>query len=132
MADRNLDAGRNVGKGLVYIDLSWLANNVSDPLAATFRGSPLLDHIQSVTYVATGKYQVVFKNKYRYIVTKFTDMEEGAVPDGSYATIGNVAGEGGGVLSLTISLFTAGGVATAFTGRRVSLSVVLKNSTVGV
>jgi hypothetical protein len=132
MADRNLDGGRNFGKGMVYLDFSFLANAGSDPTAASFRGTPLADVVKSVTYAATGKYTVVLKDKWRYIVSKYADLEDVTVPDGGYASIGNVSGEGAGPLTFVISTFSAAGTLTQFTGRRVSCSLVLKNSTVGV
>lgn len=132
MADRNLESGKNVGKEVVYLDFSFLTNGASNPVASSFRGTVLGDFILSVTYVATGKYTVVLKDKWRYLIGKFADMEDIASPDGGYSSVGNVSGEGGGALTFVVSTFAANGTLTAFTGRRLSVSLILKNSTVGV
>lgn len=133
--DRNLDHGRNVGKGLVYLDFSFLANGGSSPVAASFRGTALGDIIATVTYAATGKYTVKLqiKDQVRYIVAKYADLEDIASPDGGYASIGNVTNEGAASqLTFVVSTFSAAGTLTAFSNRRVSVGLVLKNSTVGV
>lgn len=134
--DRNLDHGRNVGKGLVYLDFSFLANGGSNPVAASFRGAALGDIVATVTYAVTGKYTVKLqiKDQVRYIVAKYADLEDIASPDGGYASVGNVTNEGtaGSQLTFVVSTFNAAGTLTAFSGRRVSVGLVLKNSTVGV
>lgn len=132
MANRNLESGSNFSKGLVYLEFSFLTNGASNPVASSFRGTALGDAVTSVTYGATGKYTIVLKDKYRYVVSTGADMWDLAVPDGSYASCGNVSGEGGGALTLVVTTFTAGGVATAFTGRRLCVKLCLKNSSVGV
>lgn len=131
MGTRNLEQGFNYCKGAVYLDLSFLTNGTSNPLLSTLRGAGA-DVVASITYVATGKYTIVLKDAYRYIVGKTADLEDIASPDGSYASIGNVSGEGSGPLTFVASTFVAAGTLTAFTGRRLTVSLVLKNSTVGV
>ncbi len=133
MGNRNLDAGHNYGKGIVYLDFSFLTNGASNPVTTSYRGAGA-DVIASIVYAATGKYTITMKDPYRYIVTKYSDLEDIAVPDGGYASIGNVTNEGNSTLGPTfvVSTFAASGTGTQFTGRRVSVSVALKNSTVGV
>lgn len=136
MPKRSLDAGRNYGKGIVYLDFSFLTNGASNPTAASMRGVTIGDVIVSITYAATGKYTLVFSSKenYRYIVTKFADLEDVATPDGAYASIGNVTNEGSATVgpTLVISTWSAGGVATQYTGRRISVTLAFKDSAVGV
>lgn len=132
MADRNLDSGRNFGKGMVYLDFSFLSNGASNPVASSFRGTALGDAVLSVVYVATGKYTITLKDKFRYVVDSGADLQDIASPDGAYASLGNISGEGGGTLTCQVGTFTSGGVLTAFSGRRVCVRLVLKNSTVGV
>lgn len=134
MAQRNFDFSPNYGRGNVYLDFSFLMNGSSNPVLTSLRGVGA-DVVTSLTYAATGKVTVVLRDPFRYIITKTADLEDVATPDGAYASIGNVSGEGSSSLnSLTfvVSTWTAGGVAATFSNRRVSVSMTLKNSTVGV
>lgn len=133
MADRNLDTKRSYGKGLVDLDFSFLTNAGSNPLASSYRGAST-DVVKSIAYAATGKYTVTLQDKYRYIVSKFADLEDASSPDGAGATIGPPSNEGSSTVgpSFVVTTCAADGTPTAYTGRRVSLSLTLKNSTVGV
>jgi len=138
MADRNLDSGRNFAKGVVYLDFSFLTNGASNPTAASMRGAVMATtgggEIASIVYAATGKYTVTLRDKYRYLITKYCDLEDISTPDGAYASIGNVTNEGSSTTppSFVVATWSGGAVATQYTGRRLSVSLVLKNSTVGV
>jgi hypothetical protein len=134
--DRNLDQGRNVGKGLVYLDFSFLTNNTSNPLVSTFRGADST-WVASVTYVSPGILLVTMSlnARCRYVVDKYVDLEDlNSSDDGSYATIGAVQNEGSSTAQMTFKIYTrvVAGTKTDFTNRRVSVSMALKNSTVGI
>lgn len=134
MGDRNLDHGFNFAKGLVYIDFSYAANNTSNPLTSTWRGAA--DAIASVTRSGVGIHLVTLKDKWRYVVAKTVDLEDlNASDDGAYATVGAVQNEGSSTTAPSFNVYTraAAGTKTDYASpRRVSIQMVLKNSTVGV
>lgn len=138
MGTRNLDPGsKTYGRGNVYLDFSFNTNAAANPVTASYRGvGP--DVVTGIVYAATGKYTLSFatgKDAYRYIISKFADLEDVAAPDGAYATIGNVVNEGSSTLplSLQVATFTAGGaLQQVAVTRRVSIGICFKNSTVGV
>jgi len=138
--DRNLDTGHNVGKGNVYIDFSFLTNNTSNPAVNTFRGADQ-SWIASVAYSAVGILLVTLSTKAncRYVIDKTVELEDlNAADDGAYASSGPVQNEGAAganaATPMTFKIYTraASGTKTDYTGRRVSVSMCLKNSTVGV
>lgn len=138
MATRNFKTdAKNYAQGLVYLDFSFNTNGASNPVitgaSSTLRGAVSPQDIVSITYAATGKYTILLSDKYRYVVGKSCDLEDVASPDGGYASIGNVTNEGSSTagISVVVSTFVAAGTLTQFTGRRVSVSLCLKNSTVG-
>lgn len=129
--NRSLYPSQQCGVGIVNLDFSFATNGASNPLSSTFRGA--VEMIQSVTYVATGKYTILLKDKYRYVVAGSADLEDIASPDGAFASLGSASATEGsaGPISIVVSTFTAGGVLTAYSTRRVRMSLVLKNSGVG-
>lgn len=136
MPKRSLESGRNYSKGRIDLDFSFLTNGASDPLASSFRGVTKGDVVITCTYVATGKYTITLsaKENYRYIIGKYPDLEDIAAPDGGYASLGNILNEGSATVgpTFTVATFAANGTLTQFTGRRVSVSLCLKDSSVGV
>lgn len=133
MADRNLDSGHNFAKGMVYLDFSFLTNNTSNPLTSTFRGGA--DAVASVVYSAVGILIVTLKDKWRYVAAKTADLEDlNSSDDGAYASVGAVQNEGSSTTAPSFKIYTraAAGTKTDFTNRRVTISLALKNSTVGV
>lgn len=133
MADRNLESGRNFAKGLVFLDFSFLANGVSSPVTTSFRGGA--EAVATVTRESTGQYLVTMRDKWRYCAAVSADMTDlHAADDGAYATAGAPQNEGSSTLPVSFRVYTrtAGGVKTDYTGRRVNVKVVFKNSTVGV
>jgi hypothetical protein len=136
MPKRSLDTGHNYSKGLVYLDFSFLTNGASNPVAGSMRGVTLGDVVATIVYAATGKYTITLspKENYRYIVDKFADLEDISSPDGAYASIGNVTNEGSATVgpSFVVSTFSAGGALTQYTGRRISVNLCFKDSSVGI
>lgn len=137
MGQRNLENGTNYGKGVVWLEFSFATNGASNPVitgaSSTLRGAVGggVD-IVSITYAATGKYTIVTKDPYRYVQAKSCDLEDIASPDGAYASIGAVSGEGStSGLTVQVATFNAGGTLTQYTTRRISVFLALKNSTVG-
>lgn len=140
MADRNFENARNYGKGLVYADFSFLTNGTGAIAMSSLRGAGV-DAIASVTRAAAGRITVVLKDKYRYVVSKYSALEDLASgsDDGSYSTEGPVSNEGSSTLAPSFDVFTrvVAGTKTDFgtggtgTARRVSVVLCLKNSTVG-
>lgn len=132
MASRNLDHGFNFAKGLVYLDFSFATNNTSNPLTSSFRGG--VDGVQSVTYSAVGILIFTIKDRFRYVVSKTVELDDlNSSDDGAYASSGAVQNEGTAT-QMNFKLYTraAAGTKTDYTGRRVNVSLVLKDSTVGV
>jgi hypothetical protein len=131
--DRNLQHDTNYGFGLVRVNFSFTVNGTSAVATSSIRGvDPGV--IASITYSATGKHIIVLSDKFRYVVAKSAALEDIASPDGAYATIGPVTNEGSSSIgpTFTVAQFDAAGVLTAHSARRMSVSLVLKNSTVGV
>lgn len=133
MADRNFEHGTNYGKGLVWLEFSFLANGASNPVSSGYRGVGT-DVIKSITYTATGKYTIVLRDKFRYIICGDAGLWDIASPDGGYASFGNVSNEGSSTVGPTfvVATFSAAGTLTQFSARRVNVTLCLKNSTVGV
>lgn len=136
MGQRSLESGHNYGKGNVYVDFSFLTNGAGAISLATLRGVGA-DTVLSIAHPAAGRYTVTFKDPYRYFVGKTANLEDFASgsDDGAYATDGPVTGEGTAAGPLTFDVFTRAGATTTktdFAARRVYVSGVLKNSTVGV
>lgn len=140
MADRNFESARNYGKGLVYADLSFLTNGTGAISLATLRGAGV-DAIASIAHPAAGRYTITLKDKFRYVVSKYTELEDLATgtDDGSFATSGPVSNEGSSTLAPSFDVYTrvvagtktdfgAGGTGAA---RRVHIVLCLKNSVVG-
>lgn len=143
--NRNLDQAPNFGKGLVYAEVSFATNNTSSPTAASIRGAKdALDATTPLNRTGVGIIRVTLRDKVRYIVTKYTDMDDAASgsDDGAYATAGPDVNDPGvttapnpGGTTPAFDIFTRAGATTTktdFTNRRVNVSLCLKNSTVGV
>jgi hypothetical protein len=138
MADRNLDSGKNFGKGMVYLDFGFLTNGTGAIDMTTLTGGGK-DAVLSVTRAAAGRITIVLKDKFRYVVRKSAELEDLASgsDDGSYATCGPVTGGGATAISFDVFTRVVAGTKTDFgtggtgTARRVGVSMVLKNSTVG-
>ncbi len=138
--DRSLEPRKCTSKGLVDIDFSFATNNNASPVisgaSSTLRGTGL-DYIESIAYSAVGILIVTLKleARARYVVTQSAELADlNAADDGAYATIGAVQNEGSSTSKMTFKVYTraATGAKTDYTGRRVSVRLVLKNSTVGV
>ena len=88
--------------------------------------------ILSIVYAATGKYTITLQPRWLIpgLVDWDAELEDIASPDGAYATIGNFGNEGSstGALTAVVSTFNGGGTLTQFTGRRVAVKLVIRNS----
>jgi len=136
MGQRNLEeSGPHYGKGLVYLDFSFATNNTSSPLLTTLRGAGA-DAVATLTRTGVGIIQVTLKDIYRYVCSKAVDLEDlDSSDDGAYASIGPDTNDGSSPQKVaTFKVYTraAAGTKTDYNGRRVSVSLTLKNSTVGV
>lgn len=139
MADRNFENSHNYGKGLVYLDFSFLTNGTGVIDLTTLRGCVQAKDIASISHPGAGRYTITLTDKFRYVVSKYVDLEDLASgsDDGSYASSGPVTG--GGTTAISFDVFTrvVAGTKTDFgpggTGvaRRVNVVLCLKNSTVG-
>lgn len=134
--NRDLDTRKGVGKGMVALDFSFLTNNTSAPLLTSLRGADA-SWVASFTRNGAGDITVLLKPgaQARYVATKDVDMEDlNSSDDGAYATIGAVQNEAHATLGMSFKVYTraAAGTKTDYTGRRVSVRLLLKNSTVGV
>lgn len=143
--NRNLDQSPNFGKGLVFAEVSFATNGTGQPAAASIRGAKdALDATTPLNRTGVGIIRVLLRDKVRYVVTKYTDMDDGlsGADDGAYATAGPDVNDPGlttapttGGTTPAFDVFTRAGATTTktdFTGRRVNISMCLKNSTVGV
>lgn len=111
------------------ISFSLVLNGSSDPDLTLAVGAGNL--IASATGSATGKLAVVLSEQDFYNAVLFAEavLEDAASSDGAYATIGNFAHEGTSTpLSFQIATWSAGGSATAYTSRRVFVTLVLRNT----
>lgn len=119
-------------QGVVAVVCSFNANGTSNPVSTSFRG----DGISTVVRDGVGEFTVTLKtgHSYRYVISKFSaleDLAEGS-SDGAGSTVGPVSNEGSGTaISFKVYTRTAGGVLTDYTARRLSLMLVMKNSTAG-
>jgi hypothetical protein len=134
--DKVLEQPKCGSKGNVELDFSFLTNNTSAPLTSTLRGLNA-DWVASFTYVGVGILQINLhaKVKCRYVISKVAELEDlNAADDGAYATIGATQNDGGASAAMTFKVYTrvAAGTKTDFTGRRVNVRLVLKDSSVGV
>ena len=131
---------KTAAEGIIFIDFSFMTNGTGAVVNAytadgtAFRGLG----VKSVTLGATGTFAVVLSDNFRWVISKYSDMDDMA-GDGAYATIGVITNEGTTLpIGCTIKTWTAGGVATNFgtggTGvaRRVSVAFTMKNSLAGV
>jgi hypothetical protein len=141
---------RNASTAMVQVNFSFLANGASTnptiaitPTGTNYRGDgllPLTAGVAAVAWQSAGKYLVTLEPGYtgRYVTVGGADIQDNpASPDGSWATISPITGEGGtGATSLTFFVYlwknNAGtNTLTDFTGRRVSVSLDIKNSAAG-
>lgn len=134
--DRNLDSRKGFGKGLVEIDFSFALNNTSAPLLSSLRGVDATV-VESFTRNGAGDITVLLKRSVqaRYVVTKTVELEDlNSSDDGAYATSGVTQNEGSTTVGMSFKVYARviAGTKTDFTGRRVHVKLVLKNSTVGV
>lgn len=134
--DANLETARRVGKGLVELDFSFLANNTSNPVLTSLRGVGT-EMVDALTYSTTGILVVTLKlaARCRYVVAKHVELEDlDSSDDGAYATSGPVNNEGSSTAKMNFKVYlrAAGGTKTNYSNRRVHVRLVLKNSTVGV
>jgi len=66
--------------------------------------------VTSITRTAVGKYTIQLAIPVQLVIAKYADPDDLASPDGSWATLGNVANEGTTTgLSFQLSMFTPGG-----------------------
>jgi hypothetical protein len=132
----------STSQGLLYVDLSFLTNNTSNPVVTSFRGCGGLtgsngatsvansgpSAIASITRTAVGTYRITFAEGYRYITSQSTDIDDAA--DQLQARCGAPANEGAGATTpLTVDIFVrSAGTLTESTGRRISYSAAIKDS----
>lgn len=135
--DRNLNDRKGVGVGMVDLDFSFACNNTSSPLMSTLRGADA-SWVESLTRTGVGVILVTLKleARCRYLVAIDATLQDlNASDDGAYATIGAVQNEGSSSAKMTFNVYTraAAGTKTDYASpRRCSVSILAKNSTVGV
>ena len=132
MSDKlyNATGAREYGTERIKISFSLVLNGNSNPDLTLAVGAPT-SLIASATGSATGKLAVVMGSGYNFPAVLFAEasLEDAASSDGAYATIGNFAQEGtANPLTFQIATWNAGGAATAFSSRRVFVTLVLKNT----
>lgn len=123
--------------GAVYVNLSFTTNGTSQPVntyaagaaAALARGEGMRP-TGTFTRTGVGTFSLVLDAGYtcRYVIRKFADLEANVGGDGSYGSITAPSqGEGDGkALTFTVYTHAAAGTLTDFTGRRLSIDLMLK------
>lgn len=133
--DWSRDTGR-IGPGRNDIEFSITLNGAADPTAVQGvggTGSQTIPNflIKTATYSATGKIAFVLQDRWtaNRVLFAAAELEDAASPDGAYATVGNFANEGtSNALTFTVATYSAGGVATAYSARRLFVSIVIRNT----
>lgn len=131
--------------GLVYCHFSFLTNDTSDPAVSSFRGCGGLtgtdaagsvsnsgpSAVASITRTGVGAYLVTLRDGYRFVQAAHASIDDGA--DALHARIGTISNEGSGATTAVTLALTVRSAATATesTSRRVSVSLILKNSASG-
>jgi hypothetical protein len=131
-------------QGLVQADFSFLTNNTSDPATTSFRGCGGLtgsagatsvansgpSAIASITRTGVGAYLITLRDGWRYMTAGHASIDDGA--DTLMPRLAAPSNEGSGAeTAVTIALTVraaATGTATESTSRRVSVSLMLKDS----
>lgn len=136
---------KRTSQGLVQADFSFLTNNTSNPDPDDFRGcggetggdgssgtangGPSV--VSSITYdSATGKYLCTLADGYRHVVSSHASIDDAS--DSYQARIGAISNEGTGntgtPVTVVVQVRDGSGTAQNSTGRRISVTLVLKNS----
>lgn len=129
MADKTMfPAARQIGQSRDVIEFSFTGNGGSAVTAVQNASNYLT--AASITYSATGQYNIVLASGCNYNSVVFADavLEDAATEDGSYCTIGNFTQEGtSNPLAFQINCWAAGGSATTTT-RRIFVRIVVRNT----
>lgn len=132
-------------QGLVYCDVSFLTNNVSNPLTSSFRGCGGLtgtvapaggaansgpSAVASITRTGVGAFLITLADGYRFAQAYDASIDDAA--DSAAARVGAITNEGSGATTAVTAVVQvrnmATGAALETTGRRVSVFLVLKAS----
>ncbi len=131
-------------QGLVEANFSFVTNNTSNPDSTLFRGCGGLTGAQSsqqagnaspstvasITYVSTGRYRVTLTDGFRFVQSLHVSIDDAA--DALIVRNGTVSNEGSGATTpLVFDIYSraaASSTLTDSTGRRISVTMVLKAS----
>lgn len=132
-------------QGLVYCEVSFLTNNVSNPLTSSFRGCGGLtgtvapaggaansgpSAVSSITRTGVGAFLVTLADGYRFVQAADASIDDAA--DSAVARTGAISNEGSGDTTPVTIAVQVRNIATAAaletTNRRVGVFLVLKNS----
>ena len=138
--DRTLKgiSAANYGNGRVYLDFNFLTNNTSSPLLSTVvgvtagtagAGQAPPPVIASITRTGVGVLVVQLSNSDAFNKAIYISADLDDAGAGDYATVGNVSNEGTATgLAFTIRTRVVAGTLTDFTGRKISVSAILRNT----
>lgn len=131
-------------QGLLFVDFSFLTNNVSNPATTSFRGCGGLTGsdgatsvansgpsvVASITRTGVGAFLITLASGFRFVQAADASIDDGA--DTLFPRLAAPSNEGSGAETpITIALTVramATGTATESTGRRVSVFLVIKMS----
>lgn len=130
MSNRTFYPSKSYGSSRVYAEFSFVTNGAGAIDMTKVDGADL---VASITRSGTGTFLVKLKDTFNKVVSLVPALDEVSVPDGAYATAGNVANEASQTpVQLTVYTRAAGGTATDYSGRTVRVSMAFRNGNWGV
>lgn len=129
MANRTLYPSQSYGSGRVYAEFCFDTNNTSSPLMTSVDGA---DIVANLNRTGAGVIVVTLKDSFNKVIALDASLDDSA-DDGAFATVGTVTNEGtSSPITFTIRTRVVAGTKTDFTGRRVRVSMALRNGNWGV
>ena len=129
MANRTFYPSQSYGSSRVYMEFEFQVNSTGAVDQTTITGC---DGVASVTRTAVGTFKVILKDTFNRIIHKSAELDDSN--DGYYASAGLITNENTST-PIQFYVFTrtnAGTLTDCVAGRRVHVSVALRNGNWGV
>ena len=132
MANRTLYPAQNYGSSRVYAEIRFTAPGAGTSVpASSVDGANI---VASIAHVAgTNKLTITLKDTFRRAIYANANVLEGAVGDGQWASVGNVANEGTATpIAFDVYTWSAAGAAANDSARTIVVALAFKNGSWGV